>query len=412
MKKVNINPAVLLFVFLFSLFSFYTAAQSQGVNKSPTFISELDSSLYQIYQAQKFVALGACIIKNDEVIWKGSYGYSDLENKKLLKADDIIQIASLSKTVTAAALMQLFDKGLFNLDDDINNYIPIKVRNPNFPDKPITFRMLLTHTSSLEDVLPNGLKVPKGVERPHGVSGDPDISLNDFIKELFVPGGKYYSIEYFSTEEPGTKYSYSNFSFALIGYLIEHISKKDFSEYCKENIFIPLGMKDTGWMLRDVDTNRVIFGYGSLTNDNIIAYKKVKPFGVPDYPSGNLRTTLEDFAKFLSAFINKGSYYNYQLLKPETVELMLAPQGIKNIPSRSFPILDIGLTWLLNDIEGTTLYNMNGFSGSGFTNAYFSPKEKIGILYFFTGLTMKNMMGMLDVTRLLKNACEKYNDIL
>ncbi len=408
MKNVKIKPVKSLVVAI-SLLLVYTTSYSQNDPQLKSLDEDLNSYFKGVIETQKFVALGACIIKNDEVIWKGSYGYSDLENKKLLIANDIIQIASLSKTVTAAALMQLFDKGLFNLDDDINNYIPIKVRNPNFPDKPITFRMLLTHTSSLEDVLSNGLKVPKGVERPHGVSGDPDISLNDFIKELFVPGGKYYSIEYFSTEEPGTKYSYSNFSFALIGYLIEHISKKDFSEYCKENIFIPLGMKDTGWMLRDVDTNRVIFGYGSLTNDNIIAYKKVKPFGVPDYPSGNLRTTLEDFAKFLSAFINKGSYYNYQLLKPETVELMLAPQGIKNIPSRSFPILDIGLTWLLNDIEGTTLYNMNGFSGSGFTNAYFSPKEKIGILYFFTGLTMNNMMGMLDITLKLYHSAKGIN---
>ncbi len=397
MKNEKIKPVKLLVVAI-SLLLVYTTSLSQNDPKWKSLDDDLNSYFKGVIETQKYVALGACIIKNDEVIWKGSYGYSDLENKKLLKADDIIQIASLSKTVTAAALMTLYDKGLFNLDDDINNYIPIKVRNPNFPEKPITFRMLLTHTSSLEDVLSNGLKVPKGVERPHGVSGDPDISLKDFIKELFVPGGKYYSIEYFSTEEPGTKYSYSNFSYALIGYLIEHISKKDFSEYCKENIFIPLGMKDTGWMLRDVDTNRVIFGYGSLTNDNIIAYKKVKPFGIPDYPSGNLRTTLEDFSKFLSAFMNKGIYNNYQLLKPETVDLMLTPQGIKNIPSRSFPILDIGLTWLLNDIEGSVLYNMNGFSGSGFTNAYFSPKEKIGILYFFTGLTMKNMMGMLDIT--------------
>jgi len=412
MEKVNINPAVLLFVLLISLFPFYTAAQSQGVNKSPTFISELDSSLNQIYQAQKYVALGACIIKNDEIVWQSSYGYSDLENKTPLKADDIIQIASLSKTVTATALMQLYERGLIQLDDDINNYIPIKVSNPNFPDKPITFRMLLTHTSSLEDVLSNGLKVPKGVERPHGVNGDPDISLKDFTEELFVPGGKYYSTEYFSKEEPGSKYSYSNFSFALIGYLAEQITKKDFSDYCKENIFIPLGMKDTGWMLRDIDSNRVIFGYGSLTANSIIEYKKVKPFGVPDYPSGNLRTTLQDFSKFIRAFINKGSYNNYSLLKPETIELMLSPQGIKNIPTRSFPITDIGLTWLLNDVDGKLLYNMNGFSGSGFTNAYFSTKEKTGIFYFFTGLTMKNMMGMIDVTRLLKNACEKYNDIL
>jgi CubicO group peptidase (beta-lactamase class C family) len=293
---------------------------------------------------------------------------------------------------------------LVKLDDDINDYIPITIRNPNFPDKPITFRMLLTHTGSLEDVTSTGLKIPQGVKYPRGVVGDSDIPLRELVEDLFTPGGKYYSAEYFSKSEPGTKYSYSNFAFSLIGYLVEKIAKEDFSEYCKENIFRPLGMNNTGWRLRDLDTNRIVFGYGFPANDSVLSYKKVRHFGEPGYPAGNLRTTLHDFAKFISAFIDKGKHKEYQLLKPQTVDLMLSPQGVKNIPTRSFKIIDIGLTWLINDVEGVQLYTMNGFSGSIFTDVFFSVKDRIAFMFYYTGISMKNMVGMVEITKKLHSA--------
>jgi CubicO group peptidase (beta-lactamase class C family) len=371
--------------------------------------SELDHYFAGIMQKQQFVALGACLIVGDSIRWDGYYGYSNLEAKRPLKRNDIFQLASLSKTVTATALMKLYEKGMFQLDDDINNYLPFKVRNPNFPEKPITYRMLLTHTSSLEDVLSNGLKVPKGVPYPRGVAGDSNMPLSELMKELFTPGGKYYSGEYFSTSEPGTKYSYSNFAFSLIGYLVETIAKKDFSEYCKDNIFQPLGMTSTAWRLRDLDTSRVVFGYGFPDNDSIPVYKRIQHFGEPGYPAGNLRTSMHDFATFVGAFMNKGRQNDYQLLKPETVELMTNPQGIKNISTRAFKITDIGLAWLIFDVEGEQLYSMNGFSGSIFTNTYFSPKNRTGIIYFYTGIRMRTMPAMIDITKKLCESTKMFD---
>jgi len=402
-----------LHVILFIHFLFYSLSAGQENNKDKDFVNtasyELDTYFKNMLNAQNFVGLGACLIKGEKIVWDGYYGYSNLEERTPLTKGAIFHLASLSKTVTATALMQLYEKGFFKLDDDINNYISIKVRNPNFPEKPITFRMLLTHTASLEDVLPNGLKIPKGVEYPHGVSGDPNISLSQLVKELFTPGGKYYSAEYYSACEPGTKYSYSNFAFSLIGYLVEKIAKKDFSEYCKANIFQPLEMNNTGWFLRELDTTRVVFGYNFPTNDSLITYNKVQHFGEPGYPAGNLRTTMQDFSNFIAVFINNGKYKDYQLLKPETVALMLSPQGVKTIPSRSFKVVDIGLTWLINEVEGAQLYSMNGFSGSIFTNAYFSHKEKLGIIYFFTGITMKNMMSTVEITKNLYNSIKTFD---
>ncbi|MGE5621083.1 MAG: serine hydrolase domain-containing protein [archaeon] len=359
---------------------------------------DLDSYFTSTLASQNYVGLGACLIKDGRVIWENSYGYRDRENKIQLRTDDIYQLASLSKTVTATALMQLYENGLFRLDDDVNNYIPIKVRNPNFPDKPITFRMLLTHTASFSDLLPAGNKISLGVR------GDSPIPFGEFVEELFTPGGRYYAKDYFSINEPGTKYEYSNIAFSLIGYLVEKLTKKDFSEYCKERIFRPLEMNNTGWHLRDLDTSRIVFGYGFPDNENSASYKKVRHFGVPGYPEGMLRTTMQDMANFLLAFINGGRFKSQQLLKPETVELMLNPQGIKNIPTRSFKITDIGLTWLIFEVEGEQLYSMNGFSGSIFTNAYFSPKDRTGIIYYFTGITMKNMPASIEMTRKLFNS--------
>jgi CubicO group peptidase (beta-lactamase class C family) len=264
--------------------------------------TDLDNYFNNIILQYNFVSLGACLIKDDKIIWNGAYGYADRELKKQLKTDDIFHLASLSKTITATALMQLYEKELFNLDDDISTYIPVKVRNPNFPEKPISVRMLLTHTGGFADVMSTGNKLSLGT------AGDCEIPLSVFIKELFTPGGKYYSEDLFSKDEPGTKYSYSNISFSLIGYLVEVLSGQDFSEYCKKNIFIPLEMKNTGWFLRDIDTSRLIWGYGYHGNfDSTAEYSKGGRFGIPGYPEGLLRSTLEDLLHFISAFMNEGN---------------------------------------------------------------------------------------------------------
>ena len=396
--------AFIKFLLPFTLISFLIQlndANSQTLNQNSN--DELDRFFKEIIETQKYVGLGACLIKEDKVIWDGYYGYSDLEEKTPLSRENIFPIMSLSKTVTAFALLMLKERGLFDLDENINKYIPIEIKNPNFPNVQITFRMLLNHTAGFEDVTSTGLRIPKNVDRPPSAIGDSKISLEDFIMELFTPEGKYYSTEYFSTSEPGTKYSYSNIGYSLIGYLVEKIAKQDFSEFCKEKIFNPLDMKNTGWYLKYLDTTRVIFTYNFSPNDTIPNYKKVKPFGEPGYPAGMMRTTMPEFAGFIRMILNEGKYGNNQLVKPETIELMLAPQNIKNIPSRSHKLIDKSLGWLIIEAEGSELYTMNGFSGSMFSATYFSKTENIGLIYYFTGINMKNMYAIPEITNKLLN---------
>ena len=123
--------------------------------------------------------LAACIVKDGEIYWTGTYGYANIEDSVEVSDSTLFILASVSKTITGVALMQLWEKGLFQLDDDVNNYLPFEVHNPNHPDSIITFRMLLTHTSSIND---------NWDEMPY-YAGDSPIPLGEYLENYLVPGG-------------------------------------------------------------------------------------------------------------------------------------------------------------------------------------------------------------------------------
>jgi len=407
--KRNPNHYIFFSVILIGLIIAF-AISPKAYSQQPSEISNpgLDSFFIKIMESQKFVGIGACLIKNDRIIWRGNYGYAELETGKKISNESIFQLSSISKTVTAFALMKLYEDGLIGLDDSIDSYLSFKFRNPYFPEKPITFRMLLNHTSGLADVTSTGLVVPSKVGRPKSAIGDSEMTLENYINQILIPGGRYYSEEYFSKTEPGTEYNYSNIGYALLGYLVQRISGMDFSEFCRKNVFVPLEMNNTGWHLRDLDTSRVMYSYSFSPNDSVPSYRKTRHFGEPGYPAGMLRTTMDDFSRFLVTILNHGRHGNIQLLKPATIDTMLSPQHIKNMSSRSYKLVDKCLCWLMVETNGSRYFEMNGFSGSIFTDALFSMDKGTGIIYFFSGINMKNMVAVPMIAKTLDEILKTY----
>jgi len=183
-------------------------------------------------------SLSTCIIKGDEVVWAEGYGLFDIEHNKNASEDTIYAVASISKTVTATALMQLYGQGLFELDDDINDYLNFSIRNPNYPDDPITFRMLLSHHSSLAED-------PWWLHKDY--PGDCPVLFYPFLMEYLTPGGSEYSSEIWADCHPGEAFHYANMGYAIIGYLIEEMTGELFYQYCEDQIFIPLNMSNTSF---------------------------------------------------------------------------------------------------------------------------------------------------------------------
>ena len=112
---------------------------------------QLDEAIEQQMRAAKIPGAAVAVVKDGEIVFAKGYGYADPVTMQPVTPDTLFTIASVSKTVTGTALMELYEQGQFDLDEDINRYLPFSVGNAMYPEDKVTFRMLLTHTSSIID---------------------------------------------------------------------------------------------------------------------------------------------------------------------------------------------------------------------------------------------------------------------
>lgn len=328
--------------------------------------------------SQRLPAVGAIIFKDGQILHEGYYGKSNVEQNLPLEEDHLFLIASISKTVTGVALLRLYDEGRFDLDDPINDYLSFPVVNPN-SSTPITFRMMLTHTSSIVD--------GDNLYDNYTFGGDTPLELQAFMESyLKVDGSRYDADANFAEAAPGTEFNYSNAGSALIGVLVEEISGVSFVDYTRDNIFTPLGMLSTSWRLDEI-TSTIVQPY-EVENGNFV---KIDHYTFPDYPNGGLRTTPREMANFTAAIANGGTFNGYQLLKASTVEAMLTKQ---------VPNLDgtMGLHMFLQN-ESLGLWGHNGGEQGTSTEMAFDPVTKIGVLVFTN-------MSDADLTEIYKKAFE------
>ena len=340
----------------------------------------LDRIITFLMKLGKFPSLSACIIKNNQIIWANGYGFSDIENKNLSNENTIYMVCSISKTITGSALMQLYDQGLFELDDDINDYLPFNLRNPNFPDDPITFRMLLSHSSSMRNDPDSFYWFNLSVNPP--VSGYP----HPWLEEYLVPGGKYYVPEIWYEEyRPGEKGRYANANFVTVAYLVELLSGELFIDYCEEHIFGPLGMEDTSFNLSDFDIGNVAIPY-HFYNGKYFTVNNIEWFdGPPEiyyrmlhYPVGGLYTSVVDLSPFLIAHMNGGVCNGVRILEEDTVEEMhkIQPPGVS-----------FGLAWYYTGRGYGKIFSGHEGDVPGYHSSMLVqyPGNDIGVIFFVTG---------------------------
>jgi len=286
---------------------------------------DFESGIKFLMRYGHFPSISACIIDKDEVVWSDGFGFSDKENNIYATDETVYQIASITKTVTGTALMQLFDLGYFELDDDVNEFLPFELRNPNFPELSITYRMLLSHSSSLADTN-SYWDIDFLIEGPP-FDGYPYPWLENYL----TPGGSIYDPSIWSENyPPGERSSYANINFDIIAYLVEIISEEPFYEYCENHIFEPLDMGKTSYRLTDYSDEELAIPY--FWNPYINRHERSQNWVFIHYPAGGLFTTVKDLSHFLIAHMNGGVYNGTRILNEPTVEEMhkIQPPGNKN----------------------------------------------------------------------------------
>ncbi|WP_343691602.1 serine hydrolase domain-containing protein [Chitinophaga sp.] len=334
--------------------------------------------------ADKHIAgFEAVAIDKGHIVWTGYYGYQNLEKKIPVGPNTLFEAASTSKTVTAAAVMQLYAAGKFKLDDDVNRYLDFHLANPAFPHTPITFRQLLRHRASIDD----------NVDYLHIFwdtnHGDPTIPLSVFIKEYFKVQGKHYDKQKnFYDYPPGAKAHYSNMGIALLGYLVERISGQDFNTYCKIHLFQPLDMHNTGWFLRDIDSNQVAMPY--TYSDSLHQFIPLGHGGFPDYPAGGLHTNVEQFAHFLIAWTNQGRWSNRHVIDSNAIQTLTPDE------------CNLGFhTWFqFATNKGLILYSHTGSAIGVSSFISYSPLSKKGVIFICNG-EFENAQAWKDVINTL-----------
>jgi CubicO group peptidase (beta-lactamase class C family) len=293
----------------------------------------IDFYINQYIKENNIPGFACCIVKDDQMHWYNAYAKANVGEDKTMSIDGIMNIASISKTFTATAAMQLWEREQIKLDADASEYLGFKVRNPNYPDTPITVYQILTHTSSILDGSYYGESY---------ACGDPAISLKYWIHNYLIPEGEYYmEDENFGEWEPGTQSAYSNVAFGLLGLIVEEVARQPFNEYCKEFIFEPLGMHNTGWFLSEIETDHHIKSYVYVSEEDrneIVNNKKLLPdetefisgsnivtclYSFPNYPDGLVRTSIRELSYFLISIMNEGIYNGSRILKKSTIEKML-----------------------------------------------------------------------------------------
>lgn len=329
------------------------------------------SEVLKIIEAEKNIqnlnSVAFCLVKNDEILWSDAIGYANKEKRIEATPQTRYFIASISKTVTAVAAMQLYEKGLLDLDADVNIYLPFTVKNPKHPDQKITTRMLLSHSSSISDVRYRELNVICfGFDYPQ--------PLGDFLNDFFTEGRQYFSTKNFYDYTPGEEANYTNVGYALIGYLVERVSGQDFDTYCKTKIFLPLGMTKTEWYLKNTPLDELAIPYSPL----VTGVFQSPHLSFPDIPAGALRTTVIDLSKFLRAIMMNGTFNSYQMLKPATIQLMEAPVNYLNAGIK----INYGLGMFYLEIGKLNLLGHGGAEQGAKTHMLFDPNTNVGAIVF------------------------------
>lgn len=374
-KKLSIKNFIL---------SVCIAASFIGCQSSNTTVEEnnngqqevsIEKQLNTIMQRSSAVGLAVVAVKDGQIIYNKSLGCKDLVTKAPIADNDVIRIASISKSFAATAIMQLVESGKLSLETDASEILGFSIRNPKYPNTPITVRMLLSHTSSMSDS--NGY-----------------FSL-DNLNPSTSPTWKKVWNDY----APGTGYQYCNLGFNTLGAIIEKVSGERFDQYIMNHILKPLNLYGSH-NVHELDPERFIklYSYNSGSQsytESESAYKPIEDelanytlgYSTPLFsPTGGLKISPLDLAKAMMMHMNYGTLNGVKILDSTSCAMMQS----KIIPTNyTNEYYGMGIITTDNLLKGHTLIGHDGLALGAYTAMYWSTDRKYGFVVATNGCNGK-----------------------
>lgn len=312
------------------------------------------------------------IVVDGKLIHANGFGYTDVAKKVPATSQSAFRIASMTKSITALAILQLRDAGKLRLDDPAYLYIPElkKVNYLTTDAAPITIKNLLTHAAGFPE------------DNPWGDRQLAD--TDDDLLKLFQDGVSFSNI-------PGIAYEYSNLGFALLGKIVTNVSGKPYQQYINARILKPLGMTHTYWEFEKVPADKLAHGYRWLNQQ----WREEKPEHDGAYGAmGGLITTIEDFSKYMALHMGAWPPRNEKespVLKRSSLREMHHPWNFRAlVPNFKLPdgrtcaiawSYAYGLSWLHDCDNRVMIEHAGGLPGFG-SQWRFLPDYGIGVVSF------------------------------
>lgn len=326
------------------LLSFLLSAVSflQAEKLSPQKLKLIEDFVQAQMMSDRVPGLAVAIMEGDKV-WAKGWGYADVENKTLFTEKSCFRLASVTKPMTAAAILQLMEKDTLSLDDEVQKYVPYFPRKPY----PVIIRHLLGHLA--------GISHYRSYDELHlRTPRDTREAINIFAAFDLVA-------------EPGTAYNYSSYGYNLLGAVIEGASKMPYGKYMKQNIWEPAGMSST---IIDLPENLIanrVKGYrlirGSLKNSEYVDMSS-------RFASGGTRSNVIDLINFIK------SLRDGKIIAPSTVEMMFSP-----MVTRNKRYTDYGMGWMVRPVNGHLAIYHSGSQQETRTFLLFLPSENLAISF-------------------------------
>ena len=358
----------------------------------------VQETLSRFVSSGQIAGCSARIIRNGETCFDGCFGYADIEKKIPITDQTIFPIASMSKVITVAGIMHLYEQGLFKLWDPVSEYLP-GFKNPTIArEKPdgtyeivpakgeVTMRQLFTMTSGVpyggQDTAAARIRQEK--DKEYTVQGKPRPETLEYCNQVGRLPLAF---------EPGEKWMYG-FSIDVLGAVIEASSGKTLGAYLKETVFDPLGMEDTGFFVPAQKQDRIATLYH--IREGMTPQKRPAPTEKPAFESGGggLFSTVKDYSRFAQMLLCGGTLDGNRVLGRKTIDLIStdhltpAQQATHNWDTQRGYGYGLGVRVMTNpeiaDINGSVgEWGWDGAYGNWFC---VDPKENLTCVYLTTNL--------------------------
>ena len=378
--KLKFNKTILRLSFI--LLSLHAVAQNEKAE------ARIDS----IMKSYNMVGLSAAVVKKGKVIYTHSFGVKNIATQIPLSNNDLFRIASISKSFSATSIMQLVEAKKLSLDDDVSKLIGFTIRNPKFPGKVITLKMLLSHTSSLND------------------------ALGYFTLDVINPNKNPDYAKCYNNYAPGAGYEYCNLNFNLVGTIIEKVSGERFDKYVKHHILDPLGLYG-GYEVGALDSSRFVtlYEYDSSTQKFTVDSGAYNPrrteinnytmgYSTPIFsPAGGMKISVTDLTKYMMMHMNLGKYKGVKIISKKSARAMQTKVSDGDIEG------SYGLAILITDklIPGILIKGHTGSAYGLYSMMFFQPHKKLGIIAITNGMNAVYDSGYNPVMQSIVNVLYK-----